>query len=508
MQVYNFWMIDANGFILAVFCRIIQTDGVVIMTNKIRKILIRTVQLVIFVLPFVLGTIGLSQLNGGNVIDAAYMTCRMYGMDADLPDVINGYVEAARWLAPFATASGVLLLVEALGTRLSNWVKRFGRNNIVVYGNSVTSELLLNNLAHRGIRPVGNKIVDAQKHVILFDTDGENIDFYTKYQNQLEGKQVYIHLNEINQLSIKNPNLHVFSMTEIAARLFWREEAIPFEKIEQGLYRVIIVGFEDLGQEVLKYGLLNNIFDPGQQIEYHIFGATHHFFDWHRELDKMLPDRIIVYDTSVYEEEELVSQADRIVFCGSDWDNLTTASNILAYYNMKQDVELYASIFDKDVLELIDTQEVIKPFASMEELCTRDYILNEKLNQDAIKTHNLYNANITNPEWKTEWQDLSAFLRYSNISSADFNEVRRRYIDYYGDTLPHDKLVAVLTELEHIRWCRYHYMNNWVLGEEKDKVLRTHPCLIPFDELTQEEIDKDQVIVEQFINEYQKEQNR
>lgn len=472
------------------------------MISKIRKILFRLVQLAIFILPFILGTIGMSLLNGGNIIDAAYTTCRMYGMDADLPEQINGYVEVARWLAPFATASGVLLIIEALGKRLSNWFKRFNKSNIVVYGNSVTSELLLGNLEHRGIRPVDNKIVSAEKHVILFDTDEENIDFYTKHQNQLNGKQVYIHLNEMNQLSIKNPNLHVFSMTEIAARLFWREEAIPFEKIEQGAYRILIVGFDDLGQEVLKYGLLNNIFAPHQQIEYHVFGEKNHFFDWHRELDKMMPDQIIVYDSSVYEERELIAQADRIVFCGADRDNMMAASNILAYYNMKPDVELYASIFDKDVLELIGTTEVIKPFASMEELCTRDYILNEKLNQDAIRTHNLYNASVTNLEWKVEWEDLSAFLRYSNISSADFNEVRRRYIDYYGDRISHEQLVAILTELEHIRWCRYHYMNNWVLGEEKDKVHRTHPCLIPFEELSQEEIDKDQLIVEQFIEDY------
>ena len=476
------------------------------MINKIRKILIRVLQLTIFVLPFILGTIGLSKLNGGNIIDAAYMACRLYGMDADLPDVINGYVEVARWMAPFATASGVILVIEALGKRLSNWFKKFNKNNIVVYGNSVTREFLLSSLAHRGIRPVDNVIINADKHVILFDTDEENIDFYTKHQNELEGKQVYIHLNEMNQLSIKNPSLHVFSMTEIAARLFWREEVIPFEKIEKGKYRILIVGFEDLGQEVLKYGLLSNIFSPKQQIEYHIFGETYHFFDWHRELDKMLPDQIIAHDSSIYQERELISQADRIVFCGRDRDNMMVASNMLAYYYMKPDVELYASIYDRDVLELIGTTDVIKPFASMEELCTRDYILNEKLNQDAIKTHNLYNENVTNPDWKIEWQDLSAFLRYSNISSADFNEVRRRYIDYYGDTLSHNELVAILTELEHIRWCRYHYMNNWVLGEEKNKMLRTHPCLVPFDELTQEEIDKDQVIVEQFIEEYRKEQ--
>lgn len=474
------------------------------MIRKIRRIMFRVMQCFFLVLPFALGTIGLSKLNGGNIVDAAYMTCRLYGMDADLPETINGYVEAARWLAPLATASGVLMIVEAIGKRLSNWLKRFNSNNIVVYGNSISSGLLLDNLGHRGICPVDNRIVSAQKHVILFDTDEENIDFYTKHQNELEGKQVYIHLNEVNQLSIKNPNLHIFSMTEIAARLFWREEAIPFDKIERGVYRVVIVGFEDLGQEVLKYGLLNNIFAPDQRIEYHIFGDDSHFFDWHREMDKMMPDAIFVHTNSVYEERDLLAQADRIVFCGGDRQNITAASNILAFYNLKTDVELYASIFDKDVLELIGSSDVIKPFASMEELCTRDYILNEKLNQDAIRTHELYNANVTNPDWKIAWEDLSAFLRYSNISSADFNEVRRRYIDYYGDTMPRDKMVAILTELEHIRWCRYHYMNNWVLGDEKDKVLRTHPCLIPFQELSQAEIDKDQVIVEQFIEDYLK----
>jgi len=70
------------------------------MIRKIRRIMLRVLQLVVFVLPFILGTYGLTQIYGGNVIDAAYMTCRLYGMDADLPEEINIYVEIARWMAP------------------------------------------------------------------------------------------------------------------------------------------------------------------------------------------------------------------------------------------------------------------------------------------------------------------------------------------------------------------------------------------------------------------------
>lgn len=394
-------------------------------------------------------------------------------------------------------------MIESFGKRFTNWLKRFQTNTIVVYGDSVSSRLLLENLGKRGIEPFENQVLPANNHVILFDNDEDNINFYMKNQDLLEGKQVYIHLDEINQLSIKNPDLHVFSMTEIAARIFWRNDPIPFNKVEKGIYRIIINGFDDLGQEVLKYGLLNNIYSSSQQIEYHIFAKANHFFEWHRQLDKMVPDKIIIHKNSLYEEAELIGDADRIIFCEEARQNMLVAGNLLAYYVMKEDVELYAAIQDQEVLELIGDRETIKPFAVMEELCTRDYILDEKLNKEAIATHELYNSNVPDPSWKVEWKDLSAFLRYSNISSADFNAVRRRYIDYYIEKISSEEMVEILTELEHIRWCRYHYLNNWVLGEVKDKVKRTHPCLIPFEELSQEEKEKDKVIVEKFISEYQ-----
>lgn len=470
--------------------------------KRVQKVFARLIQILFILLPAGLGTIGFSRVNGGDIIGAAYTSCRLYGMDADMPDEINGFIEAARWLAPIAAASGILLLIESFGRRFVNWFKKLNADNIVVYGNSVSSRLLLENLGSRGIMPSENRIINAKKHVILFETDQENIDFYTKNQDALDDKEVYIHLDEINELSISNAGLHVFSMTEIAARMFWREEPVLFDKVERGIYKIIIIGFEDLGQEILKYGLLSNIYAPDQQIEYHIFGDTHHFFDWHRQLHQMSPDVIIVHEKEWCEEPELMAQADRIIFAGEDRANLTDAGTMIAYYTLKADVELFAAIHDEDVLKLIGDKDVIKPFAVMSNLCTKDYILNEKLNQEAIRTHELYNSYITDPEQRVEWKDLSAFLRYSNISSADFDTVRKRYIDYYEDRISYERMIDILTELEHIRWCRYHYINNWVLGKTKDKIARTHPCLVPFEALSQEEIDKDRVIVEKFVKEY------
>ena len=53
---------------------------------------------------------------------------------------------------------------------------------------------------------------------------------------------------------------------------------------------------------------------------------------------------------------------------------------------------------------------------------------------------------------KMDWNELSGFLKNSNISSADFNEV----ITELSDRSNSEKLA----ELEHIRWCLFHYLNS------------------------------------------------
>ena len=52
-----------------------------------------------------------------------------------------------------------------------------------------------------------------------------------------------------------------------------------------------------------------------------------------------------------------------------------------------------------------------------------------------------------------------------------------------------------LANLEHIRWCRYHYINNWQYGQpengRKNKAKRIHADLVPYESLTEAEKDKD-----------------
>ena len=63
------------------------------------------------------------------------------------------------------------------------------------------------------------------------------------------------------------------------------------------------------------------------------------------------------------------------------------------------------------------------------------------------------------------------------------------------NTLTEEKL-EWLAELEHIRWCRYHWLNNWVCGQpengkNKDMQKRIHKCLVPYAELDETDREKD-----------------
>ena len=99
-----------------------------------------------------------------------------------------------------------------------------------------------------------------------------------------------------------------------------------------------------------------------------------------------------------------------------------------------------------------------------------------------------------------EWAALDGFTRYSNVSAADYHEVRLHMMQVLGWPADEKKLspqqLEILAELEHIRWCRYHYLNNWKYGvlengAGKDRAKRIHTDLLAYGELTEAEKQKD-----------------
>ena len=101
---------------------------------------------------------------------------------------------------------------------------------------------------------------------------------------------------------------------------------------------------------------------------------------------------------------------------------------------------------------------------------------------------------------EAEWAKLDAFTRGSNISAADYHLVRLDMLKAMGLPASAEKLpgetLELLAQLEHMRWCRYHYLNNWAFGQpengkRKDPRLRLHADLVPYENLTDAEREKD-----------------
>ena len=56
--------------------------------------------------------------------------------------------------------------------------------------------------------------------------------------------------------------------------------------------------------------------------------------------------------------------------------------------------------------------------------------------------------------------------------------------------------VERLSRHEHARWAREKRRAGWRFGSDEDPVARTHPCLVGYDRLPEEEKDKDRRVVE------------
>ena len=96
------------------------------------------------------GLIGLVALEHMSFLDGLFCSVLMYFMSyGDTPP--NILIEIARWTAPLATASGIMLVAVSLKESLINHVKYLRGNSVAVYGCSEEKARVLTQLGSRGI---------------------------------------------------------------------------------------------------------------------------------------------------------------------------------------------------------------------------------------------------------------------------------------------------------------------------------------------------------------------
>lgn len=457
----------------------------------------------LFFTPLCLGTVGLYRIGDITFWDALFRSICMYALNyQDTPP--NLLVEAARWTAPLATAGGVLLAAGNLRKRLRDYLSYLRGNSVAVYGpGGLRKELLaqLPALGMRGIDAGDNWAPFRGSSYLLLGSEEENFAFYNCNREMLSGHTVYLQTATLPAQSVSSPNLRLFSPEETAARLFWREHCF-YETSRQNAHqtRIVFLGFGVLGEKLLTYALLNNIFDANQRIEYHVFGDTAPFTAIHTSLPD-IQDAVITHPEPWYDALPLLETAQMVVVLSQDGQLALLQSLLLAT------TETVFHVFDagESGITLLTGQERLVTFPWKQKGREPAHIFTDSMFQQAQKINlryaHLYRGVEETPQaLREEWVKLDSFTRYSNVSAADYHEMRLSMLSAMGlskeevPLRPH--LLESLAELEHIRWCRYHYLNNWrhgipQNGQRKDSERRIHSDLIPYRELTEEEKQKD-----------------
>lgn len=430
---------------------------------------------------------------------SVFLGLTMYIIDySDVP--ANIWLELARWTAPLATASGILLFINTLREQLRNQLLRMQGRATAVYGPEEEKELILPQLGSQGIDGKDH-FVRAQRYILLGD-EQENLDFYNNHREALQDSTVYLKCRSLQNQSSSDPKLRLFDLEETAARLFWKEHCFYGGSVACGhKMKLVFLGFGRLGQELLITALQNNLFDPGQRIEYHIFGQDEGFTSIYHQLSA-ISDPVIFHSEPWYEQLELLLQSQAVLVLDQE-EQLALLRNLQMALNGSMIYVFPAALSGARLLAQKDPRILL--FDWKQKAQSLENILGMQLYRRA-KRLNLRYAHLYQGIAETEenqeqaWNQLDTFTRYSNVSAADYFEIVQKILEFdkLGSDLsaiPADRF-ETLAELEHMRWCRYHYLNNWTLGQPengraKDPVKRIHINLVPYSELSEGDKEKD-----------------
>lgn len=406
------------------------------------------------------------------LLDTIYSAIKLYSgsVEGDVP--VGLLLQIGRYWGLLISLT-VLAQIFHRMRDLVNWAKLLGPDVSVVYGDSAYADYAFESLApRRRVRGEDKLIEGAARYLLMFSGDEKNLAFFTRHYAALQGKKVYIMLDGVARQSIEDPMVTVFSLVENCARQYWKDHPVLHNE------RIAILGFGPVGQNLLLYGLQMNLIDPAQHLEYHIYGDGTAFCREHTGLDRMAPDEVIFHHDGQYAYTEM-RDFDRIILCSEEEQSgAVQASRLLAAAPLRCPIHVYAP--SRDILTSLFGSERLVCFGSAHETARAEAIFNEEAMQAARRQHELYAKQYGGEPW----EKLDSFKRYSNVSSSDYLATLTRLLQ---NGMP----VEQAAELEHIRWNRYHYLNNWTYGPETDSANRVHRCLVPFAALSKEEQRKD-----------------
>lgn len=439
-------------------------------------------------LPLVIGSVGYI-ISGEMISDALYAAFALYFTNP-VSGAYNVYIEIARWTAPLVTATAILCALQSVWESLRHRIQLIGKKNSV----SVYSDCGYRISFEKDVGAIypGDKFKKyAREHIIMFSTDQKSLQFYEAHKTELAGKKTYIGVKDI-ECCFLNPfgDVTVFDINGSIARMLWKEISLWNRGASD--FDIVIWGGNALADGIICIGLQLNLFSHGQRIRYHVITDNDIFHTRHSELQLMNDDELLFYDMGDPDIWGLISKADNIII--SEVPDAETMQTIVV--RAGESKVYYYSPHEGDIVSYFSYGNIV-PFGRDKVILTDENIRRGGLLRRAAVLNEYY-ASLY--ETEKDWDSLTGFLKSSNISASDFGEVLSDLKDRISE--------EEQAELEHIRWCRFMFLNYYTFGipangKNRDDVRRIHKDLIGFDELDPSERSKDRETIRIMRNLYE-----
>lgn len=471
----------------------------------------RKIILVATIVTFFIGTYGFYLTYSSSITDCLYATISLFFMNCLANnDEINVFIEIARWAACIISANVILTILKSIFVKYNDYLLLRKKDLIVLHGDHV--EILKNQLPNSHIFD-HDILWKANRHVFSFKDDKSLLTYLTNHMNDINQQhQIYIVSQNIDRNDYIDQNMIVCNISETCARFYWQNYPIKEKKQE-----IVIIGNGNYAREIIDYAILLNVIAPDSEIHYHWFCHDDTYLLRHPEIkqcisinkihDKM--DALIIHQESFEKRRDLIEKADRIILVDDqDEENIENLNILKTYYTTSRIDMRY--LHPQLIYHLWGND--LHVFGMENELYHIDYLLKDKAFETSKRIHATYLKNyVCKKECETDcvacpilledWNKLNPFTRYSNVTQADHITIKK-YILENLKTHPNQTLrevyqslseeeLLVLDEIEHIRWARYHYFHNWTYDKVRDKQAKKHPLLVPFKELSYEEVLKD-----------------
>ncbi|MDO5328984.1 MAG: hypothetical protein Q4E88_02630 [Coriobacteriia bacterium] len=519
------------------------------MEDKFSRRIQKTINIFCWV-PLLLGTVGY-MIEGNDFLHSLYSTICLYFMNPINSDE-NLLIILTKFLTVIVAGNIILTILFAALSVTSHFITNRFKDSTAIYTDNEFGSIILDKFKHSYIvkiddtskKPHRFSSKGAKRHIFVFDNDNKCINEFKRYESYLTDKNVYLLLNNVDSFLIhsqtessikRNCKLQVVNFQELLARDFWctrikeifEDRNKNFKKLgdENKKYNIAICGYGSIGNAILRYAILNNLYDVNQNFVYHVWGCSLYkkkfiYNVFNKSKDIGSKDEAFVYDDDYLECVDKLMDMD-IVICTEEQNSLELVKRMLFLRKQNKLPRIYYYSKSDNSFSDIYVDENIKPFGRPDSILNEHTVIDDSLykcakyiSYDYHSYHewetkkkesnrdmppyqkyieNMINENNLDKHIIDHWEGVGeedkkdrAFSQGSDIARADhllIEKTIRNKKNIIDDMDNPSNATKELWALEHIRWCRYLILNGYTYGE-KDPANKTHNCLIEFSKLS------------------------